>query len=98
MTIRPFETLSRLRQRMAEAIVAQSGVRNPALAAQLRQSLSGADSEGALVPHMRIPMAIKGSKARSGERLVDGRPVPHPREASRSLCGMGGNAAREVIM
>lgn len=50
MTIRPFETLSRLRQRMAEAIVAQSGVRNPALAAQLRQSLSRADSEGALVP------------------------------------------------
>jgi DEAD/DEAH box helicase domain-containing protein len=50
MTIRPFDTLSRLRQRMAEAIIAQSGVRNPALAAQLRQSLSQADSEGALIP------------------------------------------------
>lgn len=50
MTIRPFETLSRLRHRMAEAIVAQSGVRNPSLAAQLRHSLSRADSEGALIP------------------------------------------------
>ncbi|TBB97199.1 DEAD/DEAH box helicase [Rhizobium ruizarguesonis] len=50
MTIRPFETLARLRSRMAEAIVAQSGVRNPALAAQLRNALSQADAEGALIP------------------------------------------------
>lgn len=50
MTIRPFETLSRLRQRMAEAIIAQSGVRDPALAAQLRHVLSRADSDGALIP------------------------------------------------
>ncbi|MBO9198227.1 DEAD/DEAH box helicase [Rhizobium sp. 16-449-1b] len=35
---------------MAEAIVAQSGVKNPALASQLRNSLSGAESEGVLIP------------------------------------------------
>lgn len=50
MTIRPFETLTRLRQRMAEAVIAQSGLRHPALTAHLRQTLPDPHNEGTLIP------------------------------------------------
>jgi DEAD/DEAH box helicase domain-containing protein len=57
MTIKPFETLSRLRQRMAEAVIAQSGLRHPALTAHLRETLPDPLHEGALVP----PPVLEGA-------------------------------------
>lgn len=50
MTIRPFETLARLRQRIAEAVIAQSGLRHPELTAHLRHTLANPHCEGALIP------------------------------------------------
>lgn len=41
--MRPFETLERLRGRMAEAMIAQSGIRHPGLAAHLRECLTRDD-------------------------------------------------------
>lgn len=41
--MRPFETIERLRHRMAEAMIAQSGIRHPGLAAYLRESLTRDD-------------------------------------------------------
>jgi len=49
MTIRPFETLDRLRQRMAEAVIAQSGLRHPTLAGHLRRTLTDQGNEGGLI-------------------------------------------------
>ncbi|TPL71382.1 DEAD/DEAH box helicase [Mesorhizobium sp. B2-3-15] len=57
MTIRPFETLSRLRQRMAEAVIAQSGLRHSALTAHLRETLPNPHHEGALIP----PPVLEGA-------------------------------------
>lgn len=57
MTIRPFETLSRLRSRMAEAIISQSGMRHPVLASHLRQSLAAESGPGALIP----PPVLEGA-------------------------------------
>ncbi|WP_292583900.1 DEAD/DEAH box helicase [Mesorhizobium sp.] len=57
MTIRPFETLTRLRQRMAEAVIAQSGLRHPALTAHLRQTLPNPQNEGTLIP----PPVLEGA-------------------------------------
>lgn len=57
MTIRPFETLSRLRHRMAEAVIAQSGLRHPVLAAYLRQTLTDPRHEGTLIP----PPVLEGA-------------------------------------
>lgn len=57
MTIRPFETLGRLRQRMTEAVISQSGVRNKALTAHLREVLAEADGPGALIP----PPVLEGA-------------------------------------
>ncbi|PAQ12106.1 DEAD/DEAH box helicase [Mesorhizobium temperatum] len=80
MTIRPFETLARLRQRMAEAVIAQSGLRHPALSAHLRKTLASPNGEGALIP----PPILEGAfpfvtadeplDALSGN-LLDGRTV-----------------------
>lgn len=57
MTIRPFETLDRLRQRMAEAVIAQSGLRHPVLAEHLRRTLASSEEEGALIP----PPVLEGA-------------------------------------
>lgn len=50
MTIRPFETLDRVRHRIAEALISQSGLRHPALGLHLRKTLTSAKLDGALIP------------------------------------------------
>lgn len=50
MTIRPFETLQRLRHRMAEAFIAQSGLTHQGLANHLRDVFARSDGEAALIP------------------------------------------------
>lgn len=57
MTIRPFETLERLRQRIAEAVIAQSGLRHPALAAHLRDALADATGAGSII----LPPVLEGA-------------------------------------
>lgn len=57
MTIHPFETLDRLRLRMAEAIISQSGLRHPVLADHLRRTLGASAGDGALIP----PPVLEGA-------------------------------------
>lgn len=57
MTIKPFDTLKRLRLRMAEAVIAQSGLRHHALTAHLRKTLPLPQHQGALIP----PPVLEGA-------------------------------------
>lgn len=57
MSIRPFETLERLRHRMAEALISQSGMRHAALTGYLRETLSRSQGAGALIP----PPVLEGA-------------------------------------
>jgi len=73
MTIKPFEALTRLRQRMAEAVIAQSGLRHAVLADHLRRTLASPHGDGALIPPPVIEGAFPFEVANESLQELSGR-------------------------